>query len=70
MSAPSPLTPEQAERIRERYRKCALEVSLLSPEAVADEFPELFARTLALREARRSAHARSGLTKEPRVLPS
>ena len=52
MSAPPPLIPEQAERLREHYRKCALEVSLLSPEALADEFPELFARTLALREAR------------------
>lgn len=70
MSAPSPLTPEQTERLRDHYRKCALEVSLLSPEAVADEFPELFARTLALRAARRAAHARPGLTEEPRIPPS
>lgn len=70
MSTHPPPTPEQAERIREHYRKCALEVSLLSPEALADEFPELVARTLALRKARRAAHARPGLTEEPRVPPS
>ena len=70
MSAPQHLTPEQAERIRERYRQCALEVGLMPPEALADEFPELVARTLALREARRAAHARPGLTEEPRVPPS
>ena len=70
MSAPPPPTPEQAERIREHYRQCALEVSLLSTEALADEFPELVARTLALRESRRSANARPGLTEEPRVPPS
>ena len=70
MSAPSHLTPEQAERLREHYRKCALEVSVMPPEALADEFPELVARTLALRAARRSAHARPGLTEEPRIPPS
>jgi len=70
MSAPPPLIPEQAERLREHYRQCALEVSLLPPEALADEFPELVARTLALREARRAAHARPGLTEEPRIPPS
>ncbi len=52
MSATPPPTPEQTERLREHYRQCALEVSLLSPEALADEFPELVARTLALRESR------------------
>ena len=70
MSAPPPPTPEQAERIRERYRQCAQEVSLLPPEALADEFPELVARALALREARLAAHVRPGLTEEPRVPPS
>ena len=52
MSAPPPPTPEQAERSREHYRTGTLEVSLLPPEALADEFPELVARTLALRESR------------------
>ena len=62
MSAPP--TPEQAERLREHYRQCALEVSLLYPEALADECPELVARTLALREARRVANARPAVTEE------
>ena len=70
MSTHPPRTPEQAERVREHYRQCALEVSLLSPEALADECPELVARTVALREARRSANLRPGLTEEPRIPPS
>ena len=42
----------------------------MPPEALADEFPELVARTLALREARLAAHVRPGLTEEPRLPPS
>lgn len=53
MSTDSKRTPEQAERLRELYRQCALGVVLLPPEALADEYPELVARTLALRESRR-----------------
>jgi hypothetical protein len=64
MKTNPPLTPEQAERLREHYRKCAFEVILLPPEALADECPEFVARTLALREARRVANARLAVTEE------
>ena len=53
MKTNPPLPPEQAERLRELYRQCALGVVLLPPEALADEYPELVVRTLALRESRR-----------------
>lgn len=43
MKPATAMTPEQQERLRALYRKCHLEHILLSPEAVADEFPHLVA---------------------------